>query len=166
MDASGAAILGILLSNPEKEVLFKIHQMADLFPPTQQVQEHAVGGSRDGHCMGCTLAPSHMTCDFKQGRAADELAHPDYQGFRLVCDIPSPMAPVVHGKAESSPTRSNEMRDFSRQAHQCYTSAPLGAFSPEALGGTLSDGHLHTSARRGKGEVRVVIQGFRCARVC
>ena len=112
------------------------------------------------------LLLSHMTRDFNQGRTADELAHPDYQGFRLVCDIPSPMAPVVHGKAESSPTRSNEMRDFSRQAHQCHTSAPLGAFSPEALGGTLSDGHLHTSARRGKGEVHVVILGFRCARVC
>ena len=54
------------------------------------------------------------------------------------------MARVVHGEAESSPTRSNETRDFSRHAHQCHTNVLVDYF-----GGALGFGSFWPRITRG-----------------
>ena len=141
------------------------------------------------HRIGCTLAPFHVKRDGNQW--ADELTHPDYQGFApdlrlrvnrllrglspsfvsagirflLAYGTPPPKAPVVRGEAESSPTRSVRC-GFFRARHTSAT-----PFSDEAFRNGL---RLHgpsriatfTFPREVKRSVRVGTFGFRCARVC
>ena len=126
------------------------------------------------HRKGLTLAPSLVKRHFNQW--ADELTHPDCQGFapdhrlrvnRLLkgfhllspvqsFSTPSPTARVVRGEAESSRSHSLRCGTF-LASHISATSfsvldvpegpEALGAFGPDSLGGTISECHLYTSIR-------------------
>ena len=40
------------------------------------------------HCEGCSIAPNHVPREYNTW--ADELTHPDFEGFSLDCRLPAP----------------------------------------------------------------------------